>query len=224
MATVTTRDIINYRLDEQKERMHNPNKVLDNALKMYDCLSEIKDLRFYDARFGVSGDCGQFIFVSLCYEYEGESPLIDRERNNLYKITFNYGFNSIMNNIVFAAIKYYQLNMNSVASMYTFQEFSCGVKLNNGYINQKNRKLDIKDGVEGVIRNIEEIKTKIRGDLEELKITFGDVSCLNDELQKMNDEARKYQEMVNETYKKIAETRQKQEKMYNRKMEMLRDF
>ena len=218
------KDLVVYRLEEQKDRMHNPNKVLDNALKMYDCLSEIKDLRFYDARFGVSGDCGQFIFISLCYEYEGESPLINRERNNLYKITFNYGFNSIMNNIVFAAIKYYQLDMSSVASMYTFNDFISGDKLNNGYINQKNRKLDVKDGVEGVIRNIEEIKTKIRGDLEELKITFGDVNCLNDELEKMSDEAKKYQELLNETYRKIAETRKKQEKMYNRKMEMLRDF
>ena len=65
----TNKDLVVERLEEQKYRMHNPNKVLDNALKMYDCLSEIKDLRFYDARFGVSGDCGQFIFVSLCYEY-----------------------------------------------------------------------------------------------------------------------------------------------------------
>ena len=220
----TNKDLVVERLDEQKNRMHNPNKVLDNALKMYDCLSEIKDLRFYDARFGVSGDCGQFIFISLCYEYEGESPLINRDRNNLYKITFNYGFNSIMNNIVFAAIKYYQLDMSSVASMYTFSEFINGGKLNNGYINQKNRKLEVKDGIEGVIRNIEEIKTKIRGDLEELKITFGDVNCLNDELEKMNDECRKYQELLNECYDKIAKTRQKQENMFKRKMEMLRDF
>jgi len=218
------KDLVVERLDEQKNRMHNSNKVLDNALKMYDCLSEIKDLRFYDARFGVSGDCGQFIFISLCYEYEGESPLINRERNNLYKITFNYGFNSIMNNIVFAAIKYYQLNMSSVASMYTFSEFISGIKLNNGYINQKNRKLDIKDGIEGVIRNIEEIKTKIRGDLEELKITFGDVNCLNDEIQKLSEESKKYQELFNESHLKISETRQKQEKMFKRKMEMLKDF
>ena len=221
---VTGKDLVVNRIDEQKARMHNPNKVLDNALKMYDCLSEIKDLRFYDARFGVSGDCGQFIFISLCYEYEGENQLIDRDRNNLYKITFNYGFNSIMNNIIFAAIKYYQLDMNSVASMYSFSEFVAGVKLNNGYINQKNRKLDIKDGIEGVIRNIEEIKTKIRGDLEELNITFGDVNCLNDEVQNMQEEVRKYQELLNQCHRKITETRQKQEKMYKRKMDMLRDF
>lgn len=220
----TEKDLIVSRIDEQKNRMHNPNKVLDNALKMYDCLTEIKDLRFYDARFGVSGDCGQFIFISLCYEYEGESPLIDRTRNNLYKITFNYGFNSIMNNIIFAAIKYYQLDMYSVASMYSFNDFISGDKLNNGYINQKNRKIDIKDGIECVIRNIEEIKTKIRGDLEELNITFGDVNCLNEEIQKMNEESRRYQELMDECHKKIAETRRKQENMYKRKMEMLRDF
>lgn len=216
--------IIVSRIDERKDDMHNHIKVQENVLKMYSFLNKIKEIKFEDIYFGISGSLNEQTFISFSFVLAGENILIDSKKNNIFRIYVNYGYNSVLDKIVFVTIKYYRLNLNLVSAMYTFGDFINGIKLNNGYINIKQHKVNIKDGICCLIDSVETIKSEIKKDLEELDSVFSDLNVLTKKRKSLQSEISYHSKKIYDIQEQIKEIEYKQEKIFKRKLDVLRDF
>ena len=221
---MTAEELIQEKIDEQRSTMYDCEKATDNINKMWSFLKTL-NVVLNELRIGVSGDEGQHIFCAFVLKLsEDTANVLMDSKCNLYKIIFNYGFNVKENTIVFSSINYYKLNVNRVISQYSYGMYQCDEKIGNGFLDYKKYKIQIQNGVNDVMKGIEEIKNIISSDLNTLTTTFKDIKALDDEMDRIKVRMQVHYDKIDEYNRTLSTIKDKQRQLFVKKMNILQDF